>query len=413
MKTVDDGSGNVTKKDDADAGGRKAMWSQLKDLVGADIMSKFSIPIFLMEPISVLQKTAENMQYCELLDRACEEEEEFMRLAYVAALAVSVYSSNERTKKPFNPILGETWEMVLPEVDGIYVAEQVCHHPPIGASHCETPRWTFDLTSAVRTKFMGNWVDVWPKGRTRIHLKECGDVYNLLPPASRVNNLVVGRLWIDTFGEMRVNNLKTGASAVLTFKECNMFGAGRWEVSGDVLGADGECKLKLKGKWNESMTATQPDGSSGRILWAKNPDPKEGALVEKYGFDNWTLRMNAAKDAPKGLLKSDSRLRPDRMALEKGDDTTAQKMKHVLEEKQRAERRKREANGGEWKPRWFKLAAEADLHELELDVGTAVWEWNGAYNEELAKRTEKGIDNVLETEFDPWEFEDTKDMVIP
>ena len=26
-----------------------------------------------------------------------------MRLAYVAALAVSVYSSNERTKKPFNP----------------------------------------------------------------------------------------------------------------------------------------------------------------------------------------------------------------------------------------------------------------------------------------------------------------------
>ena len=278
---------------------------------------------------------------------------------------------------------------------------------------CESPRWTFDLTSAVRTKFMGNWVDVYPKGRTRIHLKECGDVYNLLPPVCRANNLVVGRLWVDTFGEMRVNNLKTGASAVLTFKECNMFGAGRWEVSGDVLGADGECKLKLKGKWNESMTATKPDGSSGRILWAKNPEPKEGALVEKYGFDNWTLRMNAAKDAPKGLLKSDARLRPDRMALEKGDDTTAQKMKHVLEEKQRAERRKREENGTEWKPRWFKLAAEADLHELELDVGTAVWEWNGAYNEGKAKRVENGIDNVLETEFDPWEFDDTKDMVIP
>ena len=123
--------------------------------------------------------------------------------------------------------------------------------------------------------------------------------------------------------------------------------------------------------------------------------------------------MNAAKDAPKGLLKSDARLRPDRMALEKGDDTTAQKMKHVLEEMQRAERRKREENGTEWKPRWFKLAAEADLHELELDVGTAVWEWNGAYNEGKAKRVENGIDNVLETEFDPWEFDDTKDMVIP
>jgi murein tripeptide amidase MpaA len=42
-----------------------------------------------------------------------------------------------------------------------------------------------------------------------------------------------------------------------------------------------------------------------------------------------------------------------------------------------------------------------------------VWEWNGAYNEGKAKRVENGIDNVLETEFDPWEFDDTKDMVIP
>ena len=67
------------------------------------------------------------MQY-ELLDRACEEEEVHAACPRVGTFAVSVYSSSN-DEKPFNPILGETWEMALPEVDGIYVAEQVCHHP--------------------------------------------------------------------------------------------------------------------------------------------------------------------------------------------------------------------------------------------------------------------------------------------
>ena len=48
----------------------------------------------------------EIMQHEELLDLAVAEEDPNLRLAYVAAIAISTYSSNERTKKPFNPILG-------------------------------------------------------------------------------------------------------------------------------------------------------------------------------------------------------------------------------------------------------------------------------------------------------------------
>mgnify|MGYP003314368501 CR=1 FL=1 len=53
-------------------------WFDAQRVSREDQLSKFSIPIFLMEPISVLQKISENMQYCELLDKACDEEEESM-----------------------------------------------------------------------------------------------------------------------------------------------------------------------------------------------------------------------------------------------------------------------------------------------------------------------------------------------
>ena len=256
LETVDDGQGAGKEvATDEDAGERKALWSQLKGMIGADVMSLFSVPVFIMEPTTTLQKMAEIMQYAKLLDVAADEEDEDMRLALVCALAVSTYSSNERTKKPFNPLLGETWECVLPDIDGeggaTYVSEQVCHHPPIGAGHASSKKWKYDITSMVKTKFMGNWVDVWPMGRTRIRLERTGEVFNICPPPSRVNNVIMGRTWIDTFGEMQVNNLNSGASALIKFKECNMFGMGRWEVSGDILGADGEVKYHLKGHWNQ------------------------------------------------------------------------------------------------------------------------------------------------------------------
>lgn len=43
--------------------------------------------------------------------------------------------NKNRFKKPFNPILGETYEFV--SKDFRFVAEQVSHHPPITAFQFE------------------------------------------------------------------------------------------------------------------------------------------------------------------------------------------------------------------------------------------------------------------------------------
>jgi hypothetical protein len=50
-----------------------------------------------------------------------------VRCAMVAAFACGAYASIKRTYKPFNPILGETLEVELPD-GAVYLAEQV--HPP-------------------------------------------------------------------------------------------------------------------------------------------------------------------------------------------------------------------------------------------------------------------------------------------
>ena len=85
METKDDGSGAGTGGEDATE--RKALWSQLKDLIGADVMSELSVPVFIMEPTTMLQKMSEILQYATLLDAAADEEDEESALAEVLASA--------------------------------------------------------------------------------------------------------------------------------------------------------------------------------------------------------------------------------------------------------------------------------------------------------------------------------------
>jgi hypothetical protein len=44
----------------------------------------------------------------------------------------------ERWRKPFNPILGETWQARLSDGSSIFL-EQICHHPPVSAFHMDGP----------------------------------------------------------------------------------------------------------------------------------------------------------------------------------------------------------------------------------------------------------------------------------
>lgn len=63
------------------------------------------------EPLSFLQRLTEDFEYSDCLDKAAMADDVYEQLAYVAAFTVSSYSTTTtRTLKPFNPLLGETFE---------------------------------------------------------------------------------------------------------------------------------------------------------------------------------------------------------------------------------------------------------------------------------------------------------------
>ncbi|KAF5737174.1 putative oxysterol binding protein [Tripterygium wilfordii] len=384
-------------------------WKMMQKYIGSDITSMVTLPVIIFEPMSMLQKMAEIMEYSHLLDLADKCEDPYMRLVYSSSWAISLYYAIQRTWKPFNPILGETYEMV--NHGGVtFLAEQVSHHPPIGAAHAENEHFTYDLTSKVRTKFLGNSVEIYPLGRTRVTLKRDGVVLDLVPPLTKVSNLIFGRTWIDSPGEMIMTNLTTGDKVVLYFQPCGWFGAGRYEVDGYVYNAAEEPKILITGKWNESLhyqncdTEGEPlPGTELKEVWRVAEAPKN----DKFQYTHFAHKINSFETAPKGLLASDSRLRPDRYALEKGDLSKAGSEKSRLEEQQRAEKRKRGANGDQFTPKWFDITSE--IHPTPWG-DLEVCEYNGKYNEHRAAidssstSTSKEID-VSSVEFNPWQYE--------
>lgn len=71
-----------------------------------------SIQVNFNEPLSMLQRLTEDLEYHELLDKAARCDSSLEQMCLVAAFSVSSYSTTvHRTAKPFNPLLGETYEL--------------------------------------------------------------------------------------------------------------------------------------------------------------------------------------------------------------------------------------------------------------------------------------------------------------
>lgn len=72
------------------------------------------MPVTINEPLNMLQRLCEELEYSELIDKAAETKDALERMVHIAAFAVSGYASSyyRAGHKPFNPLLGETYECV-------------------------------------------------------------------------------------------------------------------------------------------------------------------------------------------------------------------------------------------------------------------------------------------------------------
>ncbi|KAL6531161.1 Oxysterol-binding protein-related protein 3C [Orobanche hederae] len=56
----------------------------------------------------------------------------------------------------------------------------------------QNKHFVYDITSKLKTKFLGNSVDIYPVWRMRLTLKKFGVVLDLVPPLSKANNIISG-----------------------------------------------------------------------------------------------------------------------------------------------------------------------------------------------------------------------------
>ncbi|CEF65395.1 Oxysterol-binding protein 2 [Strongyloides ratti] len=345
------------------------LWSIMKNCIGKEL-SKIPMPVNFNEPISYLQRITEDLEYAQLLDIASQKDS-LEQLAYLAAFASSCYSST-----------GETFECDrIDDLGWRSITEQVSHHPPAAAHYAEGKDWELYQDFLLTSKFRGKYLSVQPIGATHILFKNSNNHYTFKKVTTTVHNIIVGKLWIDNHGDMIIENHTTGDTCILKFHTYSYFSREPpRKVTGFVKDKNGFVHWYISGYWDKyidiAKVTKQPknkDTSNGSIpvmetgemirVWSIN-EPLENS-EKMYNFSQLTVTLNEEEDR---IAPTDSRLRPDQRLMENGDWDEANKVKNLLEEKQRGVRRKREAEAQramqlgepykEYEPLWFEKAQD-------------------------------------------------------
>ncbi|XP_021292603.1 oxysterol-binding protein-related protein 1D [Herrania umbratica] len=336
------------------------LWSIIKDNIGKDL-SGVCLPVYFNEPLSSLQKCFEDLEYSYLVDRALEwgkQENDLMRILNVAAFAVSGYASTEgRQCKPFNPLLGETYEADYPDKGLRFFSEKVSHHPVIVACHCEGKGWKFWADSNLKGKFWGRSIQLDPVGVLTLQFED-GETFQWSKVTTSIYNIILGKIYCDHYGTMRIRG-SGNYSCKLKFKEQSIIDRNPHQVHGFVQdNRTGEKVAMLVGKWDEAMyyvlgdPTTKPKGydpmTEAVLLWERD----KSITKTRYNLTPFAISLN---ELTPGLLEklppTDSRLRPDQRHLENGEYEMANAEKLRLEQLQRQARKLQERG---WQPRWFR-----------------------------------------------------------
>ncbi|XP_078507719.1 oxysterol-binding protein-related protein 2 isoform X1 [Lissotriton helveticus] len=412
-----------------------SIWSILKKCIGLEL-SKITMPIAFNEPMSFLQRITEYMEHIYLINKACSLSDPVARMQTVAAFAVSAVASQwERTGKPFNPLLGETYELTREDLGFRFISEQVSHHPPVSAFYSEGLNKDFVFHGSIypKLKFWGKSVEAEPRGTITLEFLKYNEAFTWTNPTCCVHNVIIGKLWIEQYGTVEIVNHSTGDKCVLNFKPCGLFGKELHRVEGYIQDKSKKKLFMIYGKWTECLWCVDPatyetykksDKKYGEqkrtkqvtsVLWKRRtvrctkeeknddvvksendeaddmPEIQETVHVipgskllwripmrppnssQMYNFTSFAVTLNELdKEMETVLAPTDCRWRPDIRGMENGDMDLASKEKERLEEKQRAARRERAKTQEEWRTRWFSQGTNPY-------TGTSDWLYSGGY----------------------------------
>ncbi|KAM6909857.1 oxysterol-binding protein-related protein 3 isoform 2-T2 [Xenentodon cancila] len=334
-----------------------SLWNILRNNIGKDL-SKVAMPVHLNEPLNTLQRLCEELEYSELLDTAANTPDPFQRMMYIATFVVSGYASSYyRTGgKPFNPVLGESYECDRPDKGFRFVAEQVSHHPPISACHAESKNFVFWQDVRCKNKFWGKSMEIVPVGSTHVTLPGFGDHYEWNKVTSCIHNILSGQRWIEHYGEVSIkNSSKDICQCKLNFVKAKYWNSSVNEVEGTITDNKGKVVHRLFGKWHEAVFCGVPP--SATCIWRANAMPVNHE--QYYGFTKFAIELNELGPSLKLLLPpTDTRYRVDQRLLEEGDLEAAEEQKQRIEQLQRDTRRVLQENNVSHQPKFFRKSED-------------------------------------------------------
>uniref|UniRef100_A0A670Z7P0 Oxysterol-binding protein n=1 Tax=Pseudonaja textilis TaxID=8673 RepID=A0A670Z7P0_PSETE len=353
-----------------------SLWNILRNNIGKDL-SKVSMPVQLNEPLNMLQRLCEELEYTALLDAASCSLDPCERLLCIAAFAVSAYASTyyRAGSKPFNPVLGETYECVRPDKGFRFLSEQVSHHPPISACHAESENFIFWQDMKWKNKFWGKSLEIIPVGTVNVQLPRFGDHYEWNKVTSCIHNILSGQRWIEHYGEVLIRNTRDSRyHCKLTFCKARYWGSGVNEVQGAILSHNGKVIHRLFGKWHEGLYRGVPP--VGKCLWKSSKKSILLRFSEQCVIIPISCILCELKAVSLNLMAS-SRY------LEEGNVQAAESQKRRIEQLQRDRRRVMDDNNIFHQARFFRRQMDAN--------GKESWVSNNTY---WKLRTEPGFSNM-------------------
>eukprot|EP01112_Ceratiomyxa_fruticulosa_P020050 TRINITY_DN6722_c0_g1_i1.p1 TRINITY_DN6722_c0_g1~~TRINITY_DN6722_c0_g1_i1.p1 ORF type:complete len:435 (-),score=84.60 TRINITY_DN6722_c0_g1_i1:200-1504(-) len=331
--------------------------SQLR--IGMDL-SRITLPTFILEPRSMLEKLTDFMAHEELLAAVPKVQDPLERAIAVLKWYMSgFYIKPQGVKKPYNPILGETFrshwrhEAGKPSDCGNgdsithYVAEQVSHHPPISALYVSNRKEGFIINGSIhpRSRFLGTSAASILEGEAVLTLLPFdNEQYIITFPSAYARGILFGTLLMEMCGVVTITCPKTGIKSEVDFKAKPFWGGEYNAIVGKIKNSRGDTLYNISGLWDEQITITNTKTKQSTVLW----DPRGAQRLPRYvrsieeqdEFESQRLWSNVTE----AIRKKDQRLATDE--------------KTKLEDAQRQAVKERKDAGMAWNPRLFTTEDE-------------------------------------------------------
>ncbi|XP_069760442.1 oxysterol-binding protein-related protein 8 isoform X3 [Narcine bancroftii] len=343
---------------------KSLIWTLLKQVRPGMDLSKVVLPTFILEPRSFLDKLSDYYYHADFLSDAAAEENPYRRLKKVVRWYLSgFYKKPKGLKKPYNPIIGETFRCmwIHPKANSrtFYIAEQVSHHPPVSAFYVSNRKDGFCICGSIlaKSKFYGNSLSAILDGEARLSFLSRGEDYVMNMPYAHCKGIVYGPMTLELGGLINIACEKTGYSAIIEFKLKPFLGNNNNvnQIFGKIkLGS--EVLANLEGHWDSEVVIHDKKTGVSEIFWNPTSEIRQQRL----------MRCTVLFDEQESI-ESEKLWQHVTRAIQNKDQHEATREKFILEEAQRQAAKQRKAKEEEWIPRLF-----------EHDQITGVWQYNYA-----------------------------------